>query len=291
MPRATPGASSSTRASVSHAPAPFARVLALADPSGTGALAVAHAGFLARAAGAELAVFHASDPGGFEHGASPAGAVRSAADRLARATLEVQARATGVPRGRRQVVLESAGATAATMAGAARRTAADLVVIAPRHNRGRLARVLGSSLTAATVGVFRDRIPVLCARGEARPYRRIVVGTDFTSHSRRSVRMAARLAALFGGEVSVVHVPLSRDDDASVLAAMRRFLPTELSCRAPQLLVEHGEPWAAVVAVAARKAADLVVVSAGGPKGVREAVLGSQAERVIRHAACPVLVT
>ena len=292
MGLAARGASSPARAATRHAAAPFSRVLALADPSANGAIVVAHAGLLAQAAGAVLTVFHAADPGGLPGAAGEKGhvnAMRSAAMRLSRATLEAQVQATGVLRRQRHVLVEAAAPTPETMAQAARRTSADMVVMAPRH-RGTLAHVLGASITASTIDLLREHVPVLCARGEATPYRRIVVATDFSAGSRRAFRMAARLAALFGGEVSVVHVPPSRDDDVAVNAALQRFLPAELSCRGPELLVEHGEPWTAILEVAARKGANLVILSAGGRGRLRDAVLGSQAERVVRHAPCPVLV-
>ena len=270
----------------------FSRVLAFADPSADAAIAVAHAGLLAAATKAEMTLFHAADLSGIGYAGphAPVSDVRSAAERLARATLEALAQATGVPRAQRQVVVERAPAAAATMAEAARRLSADVVVMAP-HQRGTVAHVLGKSLTRATIGMLHDHVPVLCARGEAKPYYRILVPTDFTPRARRSFRLAARLSALFGAEVSVLHAVPSAVDDEGARAAMTRFLPRELARRAPRLLVEHGEPWAAIVNAAQRTAADLVVVSTGGRHGLGDAVLGTTAERVIRHAHCPVLVS
>jgi len=262
-----------------RAPALFTHVLGLADPSDNGAVAVAHAGLLARASGADLVVFHASEIR--ELGYDPpdtrlARDVRSAAERLARAALESLAQTTGVPRARRRVVVERAPAVAATMADVALRVHADVVVMAP-HDRGRLAGILATSVTRATIERLHDRVPVLCARGEARPYRRILVPTDFTPRSRAALRLAARLGARFGSEVTVLHAIGSGEDEESARAALARFIPRDLAGLAPRLAVERGEPGAAIVSAAERTAADLVVVSTG-------------AERVIRKAPCPVLV-
>ena len=271
---------------------PFSHVLALADPADRGNVVAAHAGLLASATGACLTVFHASEIRalGYDPRDTLAGDVRSAGERLARATLENLARATGVPRARRRVVVERVPAAAATMAEVAARLHADVVVMAP-HCRGRLASVLATSLTRATIERLHGRVPVLCGRGGARPYRRIVVPTDFTPRSRAALRLAARLGALFGSEVTVLHAVRSAAEEDAARAAIARFVPRELSGLAPRVAVEHGEPWAAVVGAAERTRADLVVLSTNGHDSLSDTVLGSQAERVIRHAPCSVLVS
>jgi nucleotide-binding universal stress UspA family protein len=55
-------------------------------------------------------------------------------------------------------------------------------------------------------------------------------------------------------------------------------------------LVRRGEPAAAIVETAADERADLVVMSSHGYSGVTRWLLGSVAEKVLRAAACPVLV-
>ena len=272
---------------------PFTHVIAFLDPARSGAAAAAaHAGLLAKSSGARLTLFHVSDLTSLEYdppGSSGAGDIRSAAERLERATLESLAQTTGVPRHRRRVVVERVPLGAATLAEVARRLGADAVVMAP-HRRNGLATVIGRSLTRETVERLHDGVPVLCARGEARPFRRIVVPTDFTPRSRAALRLAARLGALFGSEVTVLHAIDSGDEDGA-RAALDRFLPRELSALAPRLAVERGDAWAAIVNAAERTAADLVVMSTGGHDSLSDAVRGSNTERVIRHAPCPVLVS
>jgi nucleotide-binding universal stress UspA family protein len=271
---------------------PFHHVLAFADPSGCAAMAVSHAALLAAESGARLTIFHASDFRYREYhapGNTLIGDVQSAAERLARATLESLARTTtGVPADRRRVVIERAPAAAATLADVARRLEADVVVMVP--HRGRFAPLLGRSLTRATIERLHDRIAVFCARGEARPYRRIVVPTDFTLRSRAALRLAARMGAHFGAEVTVLHAIGSADDEAGARAALSRYIPRELALLTPRPAVERGEPWAAIVNAAERMEADLVVMSTSGHDSLSDTVQGSHAERVIRHAPCPVLV-
>jgi nucleotide-binding universal stress UspA family protein len=265
----------------------------LAGLSPEGAVAEAHAGLLAQITGARITLYYASDLSELRYVESDPPQVedmRMAAERLARATLEGEAQTSGVVRARRQVVVERRSPTAATMAAAVRRLGADVVVMAP-HDRGILSRVLGFSLTEATVDRLEGAVPVLCARGKARPYRRILVPTDFSAGSRRSFRLAARLAGLSRATVTVLHAVAHPADADGALASLRRFIPHELAHLAPQLVVEAGEPCAVILSVAKTIDADLVVLSTGGRDSLRDAVLGTHAQRVIRHAPCPVLVS
>jgi nucleotide-binding universal stress UspA family protein len=256
-------------------------------------VAEAHAGMLAQTTGARMTLYHASDLSELRYGGSDPPRVedmRMAAERLARATLEGEAHTSGVVRARRQVVVERRSPTAATMAAAVRRLGADLVVMAP-HDRGILSHLLGFSLTEATVDRLEGAVPVLCARGKARPYRRILVPTDFSAGSRRSFRLAARLAGLSRATVTVLNAVAHPADADGALASLRRFIPHELAYLAPQLVVEVGEPCAVILSLAKTIDADLVVLSTGGRDSLRDAVLGTHAQRVIRHAPCPVLVS
>ena len=52
-----------------------------------------------------------------------------------------------------------------------------------------------------------------------------------------------------------------------------------------------GDPGTTIVRYAKENNADLIVIPSHGFHGVNRMVLGSVAERVLRHAECPVLVT
>lgn len=51
-----------------------------------------------------------------------------------------------------------------------------------------------------------------------------------------------------------------------------------------------GEPWREIVNMGARIRADVIVVGTTEKKAVARFILGSVAEKVVRHAGCPVLV-
>ena len=54
-------------------------------------------------------------------------------------------------------------------------------------------------------------------------------------------------------------------------------------------IVTKGKPWQQIIATATAVAADLIVIATHGRTGLKHVFLGSTAERVVRHAYCPVL--
>jgi nucleotide-binding universal stress UspA family protein len=54
--------------------------------------------------------------------------------------------------------------------------------------------------------------------------------------------------------------------------------------------VERGDPRDAIVRVAEREHADLVIVGSHGRTGLPKLLMGSVASYVVTHAPCPVLV-
>jgi nucleotide-binding universal stress UspA family protein len=251
------------RPAAATGPPAFAHVVCLAALSPEGAVAEAHAALLATAPETRLTIYHVLDPvlACFTDTSMQANSLGSAAERLARATLEGQAAFRGVARARRCVVIDRDRPTAASMAAGVRRLHGDVAVMAPQA-RGALSRALGFSLTEATVDGFHGEIPVLCARGDARPYRRILVATDFSAGSRRALRLSARLASSFGARITVIHAVAD----------------------------EVGEPCAAILQARDAVDADLIVLSTRGRDNLRDAIVGTHAQRVIRRAPCPVLV-
>ena len=129
-------------------------------------------------------------------------------------------------------------------------------------------------------GLFPN-VPVLYARGPARPYRRILVAADMSAGCRRALRLAARLATLFGAEVIVQQIVPPAHGEESARASLGRFLPRELARLGPRLAVERGKPDVALLKSVEHYAPDLAVVPGGA---------GLDIARIVRHAPCPVLV-
>ena len=149
-------------------------------------------------------------------------------------------------------------------------------------------------------------------------FHRIVVPVDFHRHTDTVADYAHRLATRLGAGVVFVHVvqSLARSLSATDLSAAvygDLFPPAlveidadllKLARQRMQELVERyradladcagevleGDPADRIVAFAADQQADLIVMGTHGARGIEKILLGSVAERVLKRAACPVLI-
>jgi len=181
----------------------------------------------------------------------------------------------------------------------------DLVVMATHGHAGFAHFVLGSVAEAL---LQRSPAPVLFVRepdhGVALPYRRILVPTDLSQRSRRAFPWAALLARSFGADVVGVHAspppPAAAAADSAGVEYVDANVPSDERLRAflgPQFdglrvlpRVFIGSAWDRIVETARVERADLIVMSTHGHDSLADRVVGSHAERVVRHAPCPVLV-
>ncbi|MCE6951528.1 universal stress protein [Cereibacter sphaeroides] len=136
-------------------------------------------------------------------------------------------------------------------------------------------------------------------RREAPPMRTIMLATDFSERSDRAMRRAALLARATGAQMHLVHVV---DDDRP------RGIVEHETGDARRLLHDFGhslrnhdgircstsivlaDPFAGIVRAATEVAVDLLVIGPHRRHLLRDAFAGTTAERVIRTAACPVLM-
>jgi nucleotide-binding universal stress UspA family protein len=140
---------------------------------------------------------------------------------------------------------------------------------------------------------------------------RILVGVDYSPCSNAALALAWSFAATSGGTVDVLHVfrpPDSVPAEFTIASDKgNRSLTTLLRERAQQdmqalltqakhagisvgsALVEDGDPARRIVERAATGNYDLVVVGTHGRSGLDHVLLGSVAEKVVRHCSRPVL--
>jgi nucleotide-binding universal stress UspA family protein len=215
-------------------------------------------------------------------------------------------RLTGRDAGQVSVVIED-GAPAETIIAQSDVIGADLIVIGAVGRTGDHRRHLGS--VAAGV-VERAHLSVLVARpgGETG---RILLATDFSNPAEPAARLAAAEAVNRCGSITVVHSvelmdgALAMGEPAAIppitLAAypveeMRQVAHDRLAETlvhlgvAGEIEVTEGPPSDAIVEVAGRTHADLVVIGTHSHSGIDRLLLGSVALRVVREAPCSVLV-
>lgn len=140
-------------------------------------------------------------------------------------------------------------------------------------------------------------------------FQRILVAVDFSEDSRNALACAAALAARFDASLTLVHVVephfglpdadglelTEAGSDASEFAEAKldlRALGEQMlgPCRVVETVVRAGLAFFEITEAAKALGADLIVVGTHGYTGIKRALLGSTAEKVVRHAPCPVLV-
>jgi len=84
-------------------------------------------------------------------------------------------------------------------------------------------------------------------------------------------------------------VVLRRDHVEETLGQLRDLVPHEFA-RPWDVEVGSGDPADAILHAAEEHQADLIVMGTHGRTGLAHVFLGSVAEKVVRHASCPVLV-
>ncbi|HEU5055542.1 MAG TPA: universal stress protein [Kofleriaceae bacterium] len=145
------------------------------------------------------------------------------------------------------------------------------------------------------------------------PFKKILCPVDFSDDSREAMRRSADLVKATGGSLTlfhVVHVPITTYADAAPMMPNPGVeLTQELGTAANKALAEWkqraeemgvkqvsvqvvaGVPWQMIVeALEADRSYDLVAMGTHGRTGLARVLLGSVAERVVRHAPCAVLV-
>lgn len=153
-------------------------------------------------------------------------------------------------------------------------------------------------------------------------FKKILVPLDGSDHSLRALKIAVRMAKKFGGKLTLVHVysvsvrPVVMPEPATftspgvpvmtaaevskVVEAARKagtsiLVDGEQRVKAEGVQVEtalkEGHTVQEIIETAKEGGHDLIVMGARGISKIREILLGSVSDGVIRNAPCPVLVT
>lgn len=179
------------------------------------------------------------------------------------------------------------------------------LVVMGTHGRTGLTRVVLGSVAEKVVR--HAPCSVLVTRGEGKPFTDVLVPVDFSVSSEQAVEQAARLVRPGGSGVTLLHVieaPVAANgemfdlsfmrelDQASataldeVAATLTRKVDVPVSTR-----IRIGYAGGQILAALEKDPVfDLVVMGSHGRTGLKRALLGSVAEKIVRHAPCSVLV-
>ena len=187
----------------------------------------------------------------------------------------------------------------------------DLITVVMR-GRNRLSRAFGSSIAedivaespCAVLAVRPPQRDFIADQGDLR-LKRVLLATNFRPSSVAATQLATQMANQLGAELHAVYVIGDYFEQISVifpeggLAALTR-LRSYVQDRMRQLSrtgggaathIAEGRPYQEIVKHAANIDADLIVIGTAvhGSLFGNSHVLGSEIERVIRNAPCPVL--
>lgn len=182
----------------------------------------------------------------------------------------------------------------------------ELIVIGT-HGRTGLSRFLLGSVAEKVVRHAPCSVLTVRPDGESQPFRHVLCPVDFSASSRQALELAAELVAPGGVGITLLHVlelPIAYSGEPPLPELYR-----DLDKRSADLLEEWATQLRAKtsVPVTARsriggaggetlavldddRTFDLVVMGSHGRSGIARVLLGSAAEKVVRHARCPVLV-
>jgi len=133
--------------------------------------------------------------------------------------------------------------------------------------------------------------------------------TDFSEPSKYAMGYAVAMAEEFGAKLVVVHVieeissalyfdmlqtpPLAQlmaDIEKQAGKALQDLIPADARAKLKvEYLIRKGAPFLEIIRCAREIQADLIVCGTHGRSGLKHALFGSVAEKVVRKASCPVL--
>jgi len=141
-------------------------------------------------------------------------------------------------------------------------------------------------------------------------FSRILLPTDFSDFSNQAMDQALDWAAHFGAELHLLHVvtvhnydPFNPDmgfPEVNIAGSLQETAERQME-QIAALSPDEGpavtkeirtgfSPWNEIVAVAAERDTDLIIMATHGRKGLEKLFLGSTAEKVLEHTPCPVLL-
>jgi nucleotide-binding universal stress UspA family protein len=132
----------------------------------------------------------------------------------------------------------------------------------------------------------------------------VLLPTDGSPTANSAARFAEDVALAEQDTVLVLGVAeratLGLLEDPAVTAALRDYMSElvaaeaarirETGVSAEELVVDADSPYEAILSVADERGADLIVMGTHGRTGHARAIIGSVADRVVRHAKVPVVL-
>lgn len=179
----------------------------------------------------------------------------------------------------------------------------DLVALSTHGRTGIRRFLLGS---VAEKVIRHSKRPVLAVRGAPRPsapkpFRQLLVPVDGSARSESMIPMAVEWAKTYGSKLTLLRViePPEHEVPASLARRWEEQAGEELARAAERVknagvdgvaYLRTGPAAAEILKFAQENPIDLVCMATHGRGGISRWILGSVAERVLRHADVPILL-
>jgi nucleotide-binding universal stress UspA family protein len=139
----------------------------------------------------------------------------------------------------------------------------------------------------------------------------IIVPTDFSEYADKALQQAIDIAIQYHSRVTLLHVvgsviqctidycldpKTTNSVEKQSVAAAKKMIQTQLDKFPGSKTLDiaadirKGEPYEEILKVQQEKKGDLIVLASHGRTGLSRYLMGSVAERVLRHSKCPVLL-
>ncbi len=181
------------------------------------------------------------------------------------------------------------------------------LIVMGTHGRTGLKRVLLGSVAEKVVRHAPCSVLITRGDGEPAPFTNILVPIDFSTSAQVAIDQAVRLIRPGGAGITLLHVieaPVAINGEVFDLAFMREVDQAstaaldECAARLKKRVdapvttrLRIGYAGGQILTVLADDPVfDLVVMGSHGRTGIKRALLGSVAEKVVRHAPCPVMI-
>jgi nucleotide-binding universal stress UspA family protein len=190
----------------------------------------------------------------------------------------------------------------------------DMAITATRGRSGLKRLILGSvtehlmrTISCPLLSVRGPEQEVMDAADQEVGFKRILVGSDFSSDSILAVQYGLSLAQEFQSDLHLVHVipPIHKNLPKHVIETRERFqqdfreelleklkdmVPKEaFNWCTPKMTLLAGDPHEELIKYAVVQGMDLIVLGVRGHSLVETLFVGSTTDRVVRRSLCPVL--
>ena len=135
---------------------------------------------------------------------------------------------------------------------------------------------------------------------------KILLATDFSPEAQNALQCALSLARRYGSTIFLTHVlategsigaveawpdlaDVMRHNAEQSMAKLENTTTEDLRLLTHEVILRSDDTCDVISQVLSDKNVDLIVIGTQGHGGIKKLLLGSTAEKVIRHATCPVL--